>query len=283
MDLFYQTRIHEPTIRQLQPFVDNSNSLRIYQGNPALTPEYRHDLNLQYILYKSYSGLSLGVDTGISLTRNKIIRTRTIDQNQLQSIREINSGDAWSRDAGFRIGSLIRSLGIDWTLRGRMRFDRQLEQINDVENTGNIQRHNLGVDLAYYRGDILEITTSSRIYWNRIKYSLNDELNQNYMSGRFSASFSGYIRNSWQLNLDFRYRMFDQDLFQNSQNIGLLHLTLSRFLLAGRGNLSVEVHDLLNQNRGNSLINGASYIQETRTESLGRYLMLKFTYKPKLM
>jgi len=283
LDLFYQTRIHEPTIRQLQPFVDNSNSFRIYQGNPSLIPEYHHDLNLQYILHKSYSGLSLGVDIGISLIHNSIARSRTIDQNQLQSIREINSGDAWSRDAGFRIGSLIRSLGIDWTLRGRMRFNRQLEQINNVENIGKIQRHNIGVDLEFYRGDILEITTSGRIYWNKIKYSLNDELNQSYMSSQFSASFSGYIRNSWQLDVRFQYKMFDRDLFQNSQNIGLLHLTLSRFILAGRGNLSMEVHDLLNQNQGISLTNGASYIQEARTESLGRYLMLKFTYKPKLM
>lgn len=283
MDFYYRTSVHEPTTRQLQPFVDNSNSLRIYQGNPALTPEYHHDLNLQYRFYRSIYGLSLGVDTGISLIRNSIVRVRTIDQNLQQSIREINSDDAWSGDAGFYIGSLIYSLGLDWRLRGRIDLAQKLERVNGMDNTGTLHRKSLRLDLAYYRDTLLEITTSSLIYWNQVKYSLNHELNQNYLTGSFSTSFSGYIRNSWQLDVRFRYRIFDRDLFQDSQNIGLLHLSLSRFIFAGRGNISVEIHDLLNQNQRISFTNGSTYIQESRTESLGRYLMLKFTYKPKLM
>ena len=48
VDVYYDTNTREPSLRQLQPFADNSNPLRIHIGNPALTPEYRHGLGINY-------------------------------------------------------------------------------------------------------------------------------------------------------------------------------------------------------------------------------------------
>ena len=39
------------------------------------------------------------------------------------------------------------------------------------------------------------------------------------------------------------------------------------------------VLDLLNQNQGVNITTSASLIQEERIESLGQYVMLKFTYR----
>jgi len=75
VDFFYQTRVNEPTTRQLQPFIDNSNSLRIYQGNPALTPEYYHDLNLQYMINPSGIGLNFSLSAGIAYTHRRHPKT----------------------------------------------------------------------------------------------------------------------------------------------------------------------------------------------------------------
>ncbi|MDE2646611.1 MAG: TonB-dependent receptor [Bacteroidota bacterium] len=283
LDFFYRTRTFEPTTRQLQPFVDNSNSLRIYQGNPALTPEYHHDLNLQYQLYQSYSGLNLNVDTGISYVHNSIIRVRTIDTQLRQHVTEANGKGTWSGDVGLRIGGLISSLGVDWTIRGRMNLDRRPELINGSENTGRIWRNSLGLDLEHYQGNLFEITTHGRVFWNEIKYSLNEELNQDYVTGRVTTRVSGYIRNRWLMNVSFQYQILDRDTFQNSQNIGALNMSISRLFLEGRVNMRLEINDLLNQNQRLVFTHGATYIQKTLTESLGRYFMVKLTYKPKLM
>ena len=195
----------------------------------------------------------------------------------------MNLDGAWFGDVGIGIGKYVYRLGVRWNLRWEMDIKRRLELINDVENTGTLRRNSLRLDLEYFRGDIFEVTTSGRVYWSQTKYSLNDELNQNYVTGRVSTYISGYIHNTWLLSLSSHYRIYDRDIFETSQSVGLLDLSFSRFLLRGRGNIQLEIRDLLNQNHGIIFTNGATYIQEARTESLGRYLILKFTYKPRLL
>ena len=195
----------------------------------------------------------------------------------------MNLDGAWSGGAGGGIGTHIYRLGLRWNLSGKIDVNRRLELINGVENIGDLRRNGLRLDLEYYRGDVFDVTMSGRVYWSKIKYSLNHELNQNYVTGRVTTHISGYVRNNWLLDVSFHYRIHDRDIFEVNQNIGLLDLSLSRFLLRGRGNIQLEIHDLLNQNHGIIFTNGATYIQEARTESLGRYLILKFTYKPRLL
>ncbi|MCY3629529.1 MAG: TonB-dependent receptor [Bacteroidetes bacterium] len=283
LDFFYRTSTREPTIRQLQPYLDNSNPLRTYQGNPLLTPEYHHDWNIQYRRDLSYSGLRLGVNMGISYTQNSIVLDRKVDLNSRQRIRDVNLDGAWSRDVGIGVGKYVYRLGLRWNLRWGIDVKRRLELINDVENTGTLRRNSLKLDLEYYRGDIFEVTTSGRVNWSQTNYSLNDEMNRNYVTGRVTIDISGYIRNAWLFSLSSHYRIYDRDIFEISRNIGLLDLSFSRFLLKGRGNIKLEIHDLLNQNDGIVFTNGATYIQESHTVSMGRYLILKFTYKPRLL
>ncbi len=283
MDFFYRTGTREPTTGQLQPFVDNRNPLRVYVGNPALTPEYRHDLNLQYTLYRSYSGLYLSADLGSAYTQNSIIRVREVDSELRQRVSEVNSQGAWSADTGFRVGMPVRRLGVEWTVRSRSHLDKGTEYINSIENESLWLRNSLGLALDYYHGDMLEVTTSGRIVWNGVRYSLNDALNQRYTNSTVTSEVNWYPGTNWLIETTLYYRILDRDIFDDSQNIALLNLALSRLLLEGRGNLRLELNDVLNQNQGVTFTNGATYIQESRIESLGRYLMLKFTYKPKRM
>ena len=283
LDFIYRTSTREPSIRQLQPFADNSNPLRIYSGNPSLTPEYRHHVNLQYSRYRSYSGLSLHADMGLAYTHNSIVRMRTVDSGLRQSVSAVNSGGAWSADGGASVSMPIRRLGMKLYMRGSTDLETGTEFINGVENESRLLRNRLRLDFDYYRGDILEVTTSGRITWNNVSYSLNDALNQRYINSRVNAEVGWHPDDNWLLEASLHYRILDRDVFDDSQNIALLNLALSRLFLAGRGNLRLELNDVLNQNQGITFTNAATYIQHSRIESLGRYLMLKFTYKPKLM
>ncbi|MDG2449291.1 MAG: TonB-dependent receptor, partial [Saprospiraceae bacterium] len=44
----YFTNIREPSLEQLQPQVNNADPLNLYQGNPELRTEYRHQFRLNY-------------------------------------------------------------------------------------------------------------------------------------------------------------------------------------------------------------------------------------------
>ena len=279
----YGTSTREPSLRQLQPFTDNSNPLRIYIGNPALTPEYRHDLGVRYHLLRGYSGVSLFADLGTVYTRNSIIHERTVDTRLRQTLRAINAGSVWSADGRISFGMPIRSLGIEWDLSNAVDVEAGTEFINGDENDSRVLRNRLRLDIKYYHGDAVGITTRGSITYNRVRYSLNEELNQSYINSTVDVEAYWHPSDNWSFESSLVYRIFDRDLFGAGQDVALLNLSLSRLFFAGRGNLKFELNDMLNRSQGVTITNAATYIEEARVVSLGRYVMLKFTYKPRLM
>ena len=283
LEFRYEARIHEPSLRQLQPFTDNSNPLRIFIGNPALTPEYEHKTGVGYFLSQPYSEFHLSMDLNGMYTRNSIIYRRTIDEQLRQTLHAINAGDVWSIDGGISFGMPVRSLNMNWDLSSKIDMERGMEFINSEENDTRVLRNRLSLEITHYRGSKVDLTATGWITYNRIRYSLNEELNRNYTNGTVDAQMIWNLSEKWSFESSLLYRIFDRTLFGSNQDIALLNLSMSRLLLKGRGNIELELNDALNKSRNVTISSGANYFQESRISLLGRYAILKFTYKPRLM
>ena len=122
-----------------------------------------------------------------------------------------------------------------------------------------------------------------------MEYSLNEALNRDYVNSRYFADATLYL-GAWTLGSTFNWRVYDEDLYgQGTQsggeaatpgrNVARWDARVSRRLLNDRAELEVRAYDLLNQNEAVNISNSASYIQESRTESLGQYLMVRVMYR----
>ena len=130
-------------------------------------------------------------------------------------------------------------------MEGEVNLDNKLEAIDAIEIAGNVQRNSLRLDLNYFRGEVFEVSTSSPVDWSNVSYSLNPKLDQNCVTGEITTELSGYVRNKWLVNAELYYRIYDRNVLGTSHNIILLDMSLSRFLFGGRGNVQLQVHDLL--------------------------------------
>ena len=283
LDVRFEAEIHEPSLRQLQPFTDNSNPLRIYIGNPALTPEYEREAGVRYFFSQPYSDFQLYIDLNGTYTRNSIIHKRTIDEQLRQTLQAMNGGDVWSIDGGISFGMPVRSLNMNWDLGNNVDVERGMEFINGAENDTQVIRNRLRLEITRYGGDKVDFTATGWITYNRIRYSLNEGLNRNFTNGSVDAQMIWSPLEKWSFESSLLYRIFDRTLFGSNQDIALLNLSASRLLLRGRGNIELELNDALNNSRNVTISSGANYIQESRIALLGRYAMLKLTYKPRLM
>ncbi len=282
LDLFYYSRTREPSLRQLQPFTDNRNPLRVYVGNPALTPEYHHDLSVQYWLHRGFSGLILSADANAVYTRNSIVSVRTVDADFRQQISAVNAGPAWTRSGGIHFNMPVRRLDLEWGTDIDVDWDTATEYVNGSENEAQILRGRLSLDLEYRYRDVLEVLARARRSYNESRYSLNAALNQSYINGTVDVEVYWRPSPGWSLESSVLYRILDSDAFGTGENITLLNLSASRHVWEGRVNLELELHDALNQNQLVDQTSAATYLQETRAVSLGRYIMLNLTYKPRL-
>ncbi|UCD25589.1 MAG: TonB-dependent receptor [Gemmatimonadota bacterium] len=278
LNIDYRTATREPSVTELQPYVNNSNPLFVYVGNPDLSPEYTHFLRGEYRSFDMFSFTNLFVNLRFTYTKNNIVQSKTVNENARQVITSVNSDHAWSTTGGVNFGTPIRPIGAKVDLGYRITYSTAADFVNQDENVSRVLQNTVSVRLENRTKDLFDVRTGASLTFNNVTYSLNQDLNQKYLNSTVYADASYYLGYAWTFNASLNYRIYDQDVFAG-QNVPLLRASISHTFLDERAEIELSGLDLLNQNQGVSIINSSSYIQERRTESLGRYAMLRFMYR----
>ena len=278
LDLRYSTAMREPSMRELQPFTDNSNPLNTYTGNPDLTPEYRHMGMIHFMFFDQFSFTNLFAFVRASYTTNKIVRSRTIDEQFRQSSTSINAGNDVTVSSSVSFGTPLRALGAKINISNEAMYNRGIELINQEENQTKILRNTIGLRLENRNKETVDAMIGTRLTFNVNQYSLNPDLSQNYLNRTFYAEFSYTLNEDWRFTTALDYRQYAKEVFGTGQNIPLLRAEVSRYLLGNHVEVKLVAQDLLDKNLGINYTNSSNYIQQTQVSTLGRYFMLKFVY-----
>ena len=214
-----------------------------------------------------------------SYTQDDIVLSRTVDGNGRQQVNPINAGRGWSTTAGATWDTPIRRIGAKLNLNYNITFAKGSELVNATENTSRIRRQTVQVRLENRTKDRFDVQAGGSATVNNIDYSLNTQLNQSYTNGTLFVSGAWYYRDDWTIGTSLNYSIFDQDVFGPGENIAFLDASVSRLLMDERAEIQLAGFDLLDQNQGVNFTSTSNSIQETRIESLGRRLMLRFTYR----
>ena len=273
----YSTNTREPRMTDLQPFVDNRDPLRIRVGNPDLRPEYTHRLRTEYRFFDTFSFVNLFTYANLSLTTNDISQSRTVTERGLQTISPVNLGQSWSANGGASFGTPLRWMGGQVDLNYNLSYSSSHEFVNQVENQSQSLAHTVGIELENRAKEDYDVRAGAKFTFSDVSYSLNDELNEDYVNSTLYGSADVYL-GPWTLATELQYRRYDQDLFGPGRNVALWEASLHRRILNDRAELRLVAFDLLGQNQGVSYTNSPGFIQERRVESLTQYVMLNFTW-----
>ena len=276
----YFGRSSQPSLTQLQPVADMSDPLRVVIGNPNLKPTFSHNARLRYQNFNQEAQRSIMAMIDANYSQNSIIsrtdfnsetggQTTTYENvNGVWSIRGMNMISfplknkaftfnnhlfvMYSNTVGYnnslrnRSGSLMvgESLGLAWRpdnleLEIRPRYNLQSVS-NTVQKGANRTVHSYGG--SFYA-----------TYYTPINFVISSDLNYSATSG-YSA---GYDTKTWMWNASISYQ----------------------FLRDKSATVSLKAYDILGQ-RSNVRRNvTANYIDDSRYNSLTRYVMVSFAYK----
>ena len=285
----YDGSTDEPSLTELQPFVDNRDPINVYVGNPDLQPEYSHEFEADYRFFDQFSFLSVFLRTGFDYTTNPIARARVFDEQGFQTVTPINTDPEWSANTSVNFGTPIRRLGVDVDLDYRVSYSRGWEQVNRQTNRSRVVRNTVDASLENRTKDLFDIRVGANFTFNDVEYSLNQALNRDYVNSRYYANGTLYL-GAWTLGSTFNWRVYDEDLYSQGgqsggevnspgRNVARWDASFSRRVLNDRAELELRAYDLLNQNQAVNISNSASFIQESRTESLGQYFMVRVMYR----
>ncbi len=278
VDVRYQTSTREPSMRELQPFVDNSDPLNVYIGNPDLTPEYTHAVNAHYMLFDSFSFTNFFAFAQASYTTNRIVRSRTVDEQLRQTITSVNGGGDWRVNGSVSYGTPVRPFGIKVDLSNRVFFNRGQEFVNNAANVTNTVSNSVDLRAENRDKDRVDVSVGARYAFNVNRYSLNREMDRNYLNRTYYSTLTLNVGSKWRVTSEFDYRLFDKAVFGSGGNVPLWRAEVSRFVLRQKGEVQFVVFDLLDRNVGINYTNAPGYVQEEQIVSLGRYALVKFVY-----
>lgn len=275
----YRTSTRDPSITELQPFVDNTDPLRTYTGNPDLTPAYQHNLSTSFRRFDQFSFQSIYLHANLGYARNQIVQSRDIDAEGRQSVMPVNMGDSWSARIGGSYGTPIRALGLQVDLDYSLSRSTGSELINQVENNNTTTNHSVGITVRNRSRERLDLMAGAEWNFNSVKYSINDALDRNYLNSNYFANATVYLTEALSVGTNANYQVYDQNLFGRRDNPFMLGASVGMQMLDNRAEFTLAGVDLLNQNSGISISSSSSSITRRRSATLGRRIMAQFSYR----
>jgi hypothetical protein len=277
---YYSSEINTPTSSQLLPVVNNINSLSLLYGNPNLKPEYSHRFNAHWILYDQFSFTSFFVSLNTSYTKDKINWSRTITQNLGFINRLINVDHDWRASANFDFSTPIRSLGIKINLSGEENWNKGLNLINEIENEYTTLSHRISLSADNRKKDKWDINSGVTATLTNSWYSIQESLNDRYINVSWFAELRWTPSEKWNFEATADITNYSAKSFDKSIKIPLLGAQISHhFLKNNRATLTLRGFDLLDKNTIVNRFGELNYLREIRSNSIGRYVMLSFTYR----
>lgn len=291
LTLNYSGSTQEPSLNQLQPYSNNTDPLNVYVGNPDLQPEYTHRVRADYRFFDQFSFVNLFTFARFNYTHDNISTSSIFDEQGFQTRMPVNSGAAWSSSLGASFGTPVRKLGLDLDLEYSLDWSESTAMINLQANDSRVLGNSFEIGLDNRNKESFDLRVAATFDFNDVAYSLNQELDRNYMNSRYAATGTWYLGPAWELESSLRYFVYDDAVFDNQsgsaaglensagENVAYWNAALSRRVMNDRAELILGVNDLLNQNQGVSITNSANFVQEARTTSMGRTLMLRVMYR----
>lgn len=289
--VMYRTSINAPSISQLQSVIDNSNPLLLSTGNPDLKQTYTHFGMVRFGLTNAKTAQSFFAFASVNYTQNYIGNSTIIANSDTvlngdillprgsQLSRPVNLSGNLTSNLFLTYGVPIKKLKTNVNLNAGLTYSRTPSMINMVENLANTYGVNGGIVLSSNISEKIDFTIMYRGGYNIVKNTISKTSDNNYYSHSAEARFNwlfwkGFVFNSTLQNTLYAgvTQGYNQSIFLWNAGLGY------KFLKDKSLEVRFSVNDILNQNNGISRTVTDTYIEDTQTQVLKRYLMLTVTY-----
>ncbi|MEO7988002.1 MAG: outer membrane beta-barrel family protein [Chryseolinea sp.] len=275
----YETTVQEPSITQLQPVVNNSDPLNLSAGNPALRPAYQHSLRTNFVSFDPAKFINFFAFINATYTQNAITNSQTTDSLGVRLTIPVNVDHNTSLNGNVAFGFPITKLSSRFNLSVNINQQFGLNVINKEETNISVNAISSTLRYDYHYKEVFDLILSGTVSRNSTRYEFNSQSDQLYFNNNFSAETNYSFLKNYQLSASYEFLRYKSETTKYKQNVELLNISVSRFLLKNKsGELKLSVNNLLDNNFGVSQTANVNYVERQTTNSLGRYYMLTFIY-----
>lgn len=287
----YRTSTNPPSVNQLQDVVNNSNPMLLRTGNPNLDHTFSHFITTRYNTANNEKLTNFFIFVMGSITNDYIgnatliARSDTILSNDMvlkkgsQLTMPINLDGFANLRLNFAYGFPFRLIKSNLNVNGGTSYRRMPSLMNNQANVTNNYTMSGGLSIASNISQNIDFTTSYNANYTIVDNSLQPRLNNDYVYQIVGLRFSWIFMTSWVVRNDFNHLAYTGLSKDFNQNYFLWNMNFGRKLFKNNlGEITISVFDLMNQNDNITRNVTGSYVEDLRTNTLGRFFMLSVTY-----
>jgi len=291
--LQYSGRTTLPYIGYMFNYINEWNQNSYQEGNPYLKPAYTHSLKLFYNASNPVSGTNFTLTLNASAVSNTVTTSTTFVSRQ-DSIRlaglgfnpaigatyvsYINLNGYYSIGTNATYAIPLKKIKSNLNLTLDYRYARQ-PSLYGMVNYGNGHSLNLRVGLTSNISEKVDFNFYSSSFGN---YTANSALSDTYFINQTLSYTLNWI--FWQ-GIVFNTQLTWRYYYTSTRDYGpdnqfLLNAGLGKkFFRRQNGELRLIVYDCLDQTRNLLHYVRNAYIDDQQINTLGRYVMLRFSYR----
>jgi len=275
----YSTALQQPTAIQLQPVQNLSDPLNIRQGNPLLTQQYSHTLNLQFFAANPSKRSNLLAFINYVNRQNAIVSSDEVSATGVRTTTPVNTNGVYSLLGAIEKGFRVKKLNSRFGVGINSSYLRSANFINHQRNTSSNLAITPRISAEYDYKEKLNISLIGRYSLNKASYSLLP--NQDNRYSRLAIDFEATANLPWGISLynELTYSKFDGRADGYNTATTLWNASISKQLLKNKkGEIRFSAFDLLKQQTGVDRNANANYIEDISYQTLQRYFTVGFTY-----
>lgn len=309
--VFYNGRSAQPSTSQLMPVPDNTDPLNVSLGNPYLKPYFNHNLraNFRFTNMKTFTSVNANVNG--SLVQDAITNAQWYDQSGAQYSIPVNGPGTGSINGMLMVNSPIGRSDFSIMSMTNARYNQSTSYIgtgaldsdlyydaqnaafdyelfhNDFPDLGNtdafavnrIQTMGLMQMLRFtYRNDFVELIAGGRTNMSKSWYTMNAAGQKATWNNNASFEMNWTLPFGMNLISDLNYNWYNGYTTQQPAEF-ILNAEITQLLFKNTCTIALRAYDILNQAKNLSVTDASNYHQEVRNNTLGRYIILSFTYR----
>ena len=279
----YRGRTSQPSINQLMPVNDNSDPLKITEGNPNLKPEFTHSLSTEYRTNNraKFSFFSVGAD--FSLTQDDIVAKKYYREDGVMVSTYENTGKSvYSASGRIMLNTPIAKSNFSINSFTMVRYNNGISYVMSsgdwMENTTT--NFNISEMLRLtYRNDWAEVIVGGRVNYRNAWYTVNSMEDVSTWTNSINGSFNFTIPGGLNLRSDINHTFYIGYDEGYNEPTTVWNAEVSKTLFKNAATLRFKVYDILKQSRNTSVTTAENYVQNVTNNTLGQYFMVTLTWR----
>lgn len=289
--IHYRTSTNIPSISQLQDVIDNTNPLFLKTGNPQLRQNYSHSLMSRFGTTNKDKGTGFFFMVNGTYTTDHIANSTLIARRDTmlpsgiflfrgtQLSQPVNLDGYVSARSFITFSKALAKLKCNLNFNTGFTYSSTPALINGAKNLANTYMASQGIVVASNISTKLDFTLSYFGNYNIAENTLQVQADNNYFSHMAFARVNWIFWKEFVVNTTLTHSLYSGLTESFNQDFLLWNGSLGyKFLKNKSLEVKVTVFDILAQNNSIARTVTETYIEDSQTRILQRYVMLNLTW-----